>query len=146
MVLTLRQLSPFGITVFTDFVHRLVFRRTINNTAFRKLDPYPSLFFAGVGDTLLSPIERATLNQWTTHVSITTAIYIFEIRLCQSQYPVIPTFRHDRQNPLESIWIEFISSSVEYNLWYIVISHSYYYCGIFVQSKNCGPRETVVAR
>jgi hypothetical protein len=35
--------------------------------------------------TLLGLLERANLNHWTTHVCITTAIYIPETRLCQRE-------------------------------------------------------------
>jgi hypothetical protein len=40
---------------------------------FRELDPFPSL---GEETTiLLGPLERASLNHWTTHASMTTTIY-----------------------------------------------------------------------
>jgi hypothetical protein len=44
---------------------------------FRKLELLPSSGEAGGGGetpTLLGPLERANLNNWTTYVSITTAI------------------------------------------------------------------------
>jgi hypothetical protein len=45
----------------------------IENTKFRKLNLFPSSD-EGQTPTLFSPSETASLNHWTTHVTITTAI------------------------------------------------------------------------
>jgi hypothetical protein len=61
---------------FDSFSRTLsIFRysKKLESTKFRKLDLFPS---SGKGETptLLGPLERANLNHWTTHISITTAI------------------------------------------------------------------------
>jgi hypothetical protein len=48
--------------------------KTLENTAFRKLDLLSSSDEECETPTLLGPLERADSNYWTTHVSITTAI------------------------------------------------------------------------
>jgi hypothetical protein len=41
---------------------------------FRKMKVFPSSGGGRETPTLLVPLERANLNHWTTHVSISTAI------------------------------------------------------------------------
>jgi hypothetical protein len=55
----------------------------LKNTTFRKLDLFPSSGWGGGTPTLLGPLERANLNHWPPCVSIATAIYTREIRVCQ---------------------------------------------------------------
>jgi hypothetical protein len=57
-----------GITGVSDFVHHPMFEK-LENITFRKLDLFPS---SGEGEmpTLLDPVERANLNDWTTHVRV----------------------------------------------------------------------------
>jgi hypothetical protein len=53
---------------FSDFIHRPdIKKQTKENTTFRKLDLFPS---SGEGKKpiLLGPLERASLNHWTTDV------------------------------------------------------------------------------
>jgi hypothetical protein len=52
----------------------------IKNRVFRKPDLFPSSS-KWETSTLLGPLERANLNHWTHHFSITMAIKIPEIRL-----------------------------------------------------------------
>jgi hypothetical protein len=50
-----------------------------------KLDLFPSSGRGGETPTQLGLLERANLNHWTTYVTITTTIYIPEIRVCQQE-------------------------------------------------------------
>jgi hypothetical protein len=66
MVYNTQNYWVLGLCLLSDILKQ-------ENTKFRKLDLCPS---SAEGKTLnlLGTLERANLNHWTTHVSITTAI------------------------------------------------------------------------
>jgi hypothetical protein len=53
-----------GINGVLDFMHRLVFYRTLENTTFRKLDVFPCSGEGWGEPTPLGPLERANLSHW----------------------------------------------------------------------------------
>jgi hypothetical protein len=59
-------MCTFRINGFLDFVHRLVFSKKKENTAFQELELFPSS--GEVGDTLLGPLERANFNHLRTEI------------------------------------------------------------------------------
>jgi hypothetical protein len=52
---------------------------------FRELDLFLSSGEEGETLMLVGPLERAKLNSWTTHASITIATYMPETRICQRE-------------------------------------------------------------
>jgi hypothetical protein len=60
-------------TGFLDFFHRPVFWK-LENTTFRKLDLFPSSGVGGKTPTQLGPLDRDSLNHWTTPVIFTQLI------------------------------------------------------------------------
>jgi hypothetical protein len=56
---------------------------TGKNVTFQKLDLFCPQVRRQKTATLLVPLERANLSHWTAYVSVTTAMYVLQIKICQ---------------------------------------------------------------